>query len=242
MLNSRNAWFRVAYVLLVIGIAFLVIPPYKQYCENQYASQYYCATYEVTTFLGTFLDAHGAAINTLATIFIAAFTATLWVSTHLLWKAGRDQIKLAREEFIATHRPRVIVRFIQGPFHENGVYDEFVWVTIANIGETKATIIELGCDLARRTDRNAWVYPGLQAAPKPISPIFLESGARHTFKVRAHIPEAMIFTHADYELCVVGCIRYKDDNGRRLETGFLRINSGPEGFLPSKNPEDDYQD
>jgi heme/copper-type cytochrome/quinol oxidase subunit 2 len=34
-------------------------------------------------------------------------------------KTSQALARLAREEFVATHRPRVIVRFLQGPFHDD---------------------------------------------------------------------------------------------------------------------------
>jgi hypothetical protein len=49
--------------------------------------------------------------------------------------AAKDQVKLARTEFIATHRPRLIV-------HEVYIDGGRIWFRLANIGSTKATIVE----------------------------------------------------------------------------------------------------
>jgi hypothetical protein len=38
-------------------------------------------------------------------------------------KTSEALARLAREEFIATHRPHVIVRFLQGPFHDDDGYE-----------------------------------------------------------------------------------------------------------------------
>src|SRR5579883_3362954 len=55
---------------------------------------------------GRFADENGAVITALATIAIAAFTATLWITT------GR-QVRLAREEFLATHRPEIVIHSVE---------------------------------------------------------------------------------------------------------------------------------
>ena len=72
------------------------------------------------------------AVTAVATVFIALFTLTLWLSTKKMMAATKAAVDLASKEFIATHRPKVIVRFIQGPFHDENDYG-FVWVTFANI-------------------------------------------------------------------------------------------------------------
>jgi hypothetical protein len=161
-------------------------------------------------------------------------------------KTSQSLAKLAREEFTATHRPRVIVRFIQGPFHDDAGH-EFMWVTLANIGETAATITAIEGDLARRDAlTQIWQYPGLDGSPKPVSPVTLESGERHVVKVtaKAAVSDVEIFGDATgtYELCAVGCVRYQDGNGRTRETAFFRTNNGGEGFTSSTNKEDEYED
>jgi hypothetical protein len=161
-------------------------------------------------------------------------------------KTSQALAKLAREEFIATHRPRLIVRFIQGPFY-NDEGHEFMWVTFANVGETTATITAIGGDLARRdASTGNWRVPGIDGGLKPISPIILESGDRHvvTFTAKAPISDTEIFGDATgtYELCAVGGVRYQDGNGRTRETAFFRTSNGGEGFTASKNKEDEYED
>jgi len=191
------------------------------------------------------LQTYNGAVTAFATFWIAVFTVVLAFVTRRQAILTRKGIELANAEFIATHRPKIIVRFIQGAFYEGIDEHQFVWITIANIGETRAVIEAIGGDLARRIG-NEWLPPGLDAYAKPIAPITLESGQRHVFKVQARTPttDATIFQEAtqNVELCAVGVIQYRDGNGRLLETAFLRIDSGPEGFVPSKNPEDEYQD
>ncbi len=157
----------------------------------------------------------------------------------------RQSIELGNKEFVATHRPRIAVRFIQGPSHDENDC-EFVWITLVNKGETDATIVAIGRDLARRKGRGGWLPPGLDADLKPVTPVTLVSGERLVMSAKAQLPtgDKEIFAEAfdASELCAVGCIQYRDGNGRLLETGFLRIHDGQGNFLPSNNPEDEYQD
>jgi hypothetical protein len=74
MLNMR---FRLGLALLFVGLAFLGVPPYKQYCEGAYANQKDCAPYEMVASLGTFLEVHNAIIAAIATVAIAYFTWTI---------------------------------------------------------------------------------------------------------------------------------------------------------------------
>jgi hypothetical protein len=52
------------------------------------------------------------AITAVSTAFIALFTLTLWLSTWGLLRATNQSIRLARDEFISTHRPLLKVKFV----------------------------------------------------------------------------------------------------------------------------------
>lgn len=188
--------------------------------------------------------------------YVALFTGLLFVSTVMLWlstrglfKVTKQTVKLAREEFVASHRPRIRVRFVQGPWDETDGH-KVAHITLVNTGETQATIYESGCDLARREipERGGgWLPPGLTASPQPIDPIRLDSGQRLTITVRTKKPdgEAELFGYAvgNHELCIVGAIKYRDDNGISRETAFFRIDRQMGGSLrTSENPEDEYED
>jgi hypothetical protein len=192
---------------------------------------------------GRILDPNN--LTAISTFFIAAFTIVLaWVGYRQL-RLIRKSIDLARQEFAATHRPQIVVRFIHGPLHDENAF-EFVCITLVNKGETDGTIVAIRHDLARRKGRGDWLPPGLATDVKPVMPITLLSGERYVINVKAQSPtgDKEIFAEAvdDSELCVVGCIQYRDGNGRLLETGVLRIHDGQGNFLPSNNPEDEYQD
>jgi hypothetical protein len=182
-------------------------------------------------------------------LILAFSTVGLWVATISLYRAGNKQLELGRQEFIATHRPRVIVRFIQGPFPglPDGDGRQFIWVTFANIGETPATIETFGCGLNWRDEKGSWDPPGMLASPKDIPHLVLATGEGCFFVVKAANPygDGDIFrsTTDQSELCAVGRVQYRDENGVIRETAFFRIyDDESEAFIPSKNPEDEYQD
>lgn len=102
MLGDR--WFRFGLFLLFVGAAFVLVPPYEQYCERDYANQKYCAGYEISVAVGRVIEAHNILITALATVAIAAFTFTLWRSTRDLWEATRDQAALTRDALFHTER------------------------------------------------------------------------------------------------------------------------------------------
>jgi hypothetical protein len=198
---------------------------------------------------GRVIYAYRDGATAVSTIFIALFTATLWWSTKGMLNSTRESVELGRREFRSTHRPRIIVRFVQGPFLENaheGPMYQFIWVTLANVGVNPANIVAFGCDLARR-DKNGWRPPGLDAVAKEIAPITLASGERHTFTVRARAPytDTQIFadSFSAQKLCAVGTVSYSDGNGTVRETGFFRTyDEASEGFVKPENNEDEYQD
>jgi phosphatidylserine/phosphatidylglycerophosphate/cardiolipin synthase-like enzyme len=91
---TRRRWERVAGV----GVAILGL---------SIASLY------ILLCVGRFLEAHNGAISAIAAGVIAWFTVTLSRSTRRLAQDSVAQIKLARDEFNATHRPRVRARLVR---------------------------------------------------------------------------------------------------------------------------------
>ncbi len=175
-----------------------------------------------------------------ATVLIAVFTFTLW------WTTG-GLLRLTRAEFLATHRPRVIVRFIEAPTYDDEPR-EIVRVHVVNIGVNTATIYGFGGDLARRNiETRIWTPSGASGAITIIEPIRLESAARHVFVVRNRqaFQEVDILEDAwnRAEICVFGSILYRDDGDVTRETGFFRIfDRKSEKFIPSKDQGEEYED
>lgn len=180
---------------------------------------------------------------TASTILIAVFTVVLTSISFWQGRISARAIKLAREEFNATHRPYVKVRFTQGPFINEEGFQQ-AWVTVVNVGETPAWIVAFGADLPRRNKNNDWEIPGISASAIPIVEIQLVSGQRHFFTVTCKSQHsAFDETFGEYKLYLVGEIRYRDSNGVIRETGFFRVyDESLREFTPSKTDEGEYQD
>jgi hypothetical protein len=200
----------------------------------------------------TFFDKDSGALTAIATIAIAWFTWTLWGATTEQGRLTQQAIDLARAEFIGSHRPKIIVRFVQGPFPQfpDPANRPYVWVTVANVGVNRAIIEKFGADLARRVN-GQWMF-GIEAAPKPVSEIIpnrpssiiLMSGERYVFTVteRPH-SSGFVYSKPVGDLCLVGRILYRDDTNVTRETGFFRVSSeGRERFIASNDSEEEYQD
>lgn len=77
MLTLRGIVFRLGLALLFVGLAFVLIPPYAQYCEHNDNHEYACAIYEITASVIGVLNGYEPLITAVATGFIACFTITL---------------------------------------------------------------------------------------------------------------------------------------------------------------------
>ncbi|PKQ07870.1 MAG: hypothetical protein CVT72_01670 [Alphaproteobacteria bacterium HGW-Alphaproteobacteria-11] len=134
--------------------------------------------------------------------------------------------EITRKDFIATHRPRVVLR----NFH---ISDEIisdspiVEVVIANAGNTPAYIMKIGSDIPARMKENGnWL--GLAARPKILpNPIRLDAGEEYEFSVvRNSVLEGEDWWKIDggeAEFYLIGVIVYRDENQTTRKTGFLRV-------------------
>jgi hypothetical protein len=93
---------------------------------------------------GSFIDANNGAITALATIIIAAFTATLW-------RATTDQAKLTKEALIADKRAFVFAESLFSYWEngQNGMYNWRFRPVWRNSGDTATKRLEIhtNCEL-----------------------------------------------------------------------------------------------
>src|SRR6202043_3926282 len=61
------------------------------YCESDYANDYYCTAYRITMVLATLVETHNGALTAIATVFVGAFTYTLYKATKGLVDAAETQ-------------------------------------------------------------------------------------------------------------------------------------------------------
>jgi hypothetical protein len=123
MLNAKMFWLRLAFVLLIVGFAYLAIPPYVEYCQSNNANYYNCAAYEIGAVFGHFVKANDAAITALATAAIAWFTWTIR-------QVNKSQL---------AHSHQVERAYISGGFGERDTAHRN-FASIHNNGKTPAVI------------------------------------------------------------------------------------------------------
>jgi hypothetical protein len=183
------------------------------------------------------------AIVALSVIVLFQFFAFAWQGVQL-----RRAVKAANDEFVSTHRPKLIVREAYCPLPPPDGACVSIFVTIANIGETDATIVEsaVGFDLvtekryvcAPRCDkeRNDLDVAG------PIRP-----GEAHKFTVTSatRMWDAQAkSTYADPALgfFLVGSVAYKDMIGIRRQVAFWRkYDPASRRFVRDHRNENDYE-
>ncbi|HTW35213.1 MAG TPA: hypothetical protein VMD53_11405 [Rhizomicrobium sp.] len=89
---------------------------------------------------GVTLDDNADLLTALATLAVAGFTLTLWLTSNEQARLTRKAIEVARDEFTTTHRPRIRIRFITP--HSNKSGTATFRVVAANVGETPANVTE----------------------------------------------------------------------------------------------------
>lgn len=170
---------------------------------------------------------------------VAFFTFLLFIVGGVQGKLIANQIKLGRDEFNATHRPRLRLRTVTV---SDLVPDKQVpaRIEISNFGDGDAEIVSFGVDIFyRHANPEAPVSYG--AAPKPVSRTIMP-GQQIILDVLGSnvLTENMILNlhMTDAALCLLGIIGYKDKNGTVRNTSFFRIyHTGYKKFM--KAPESD---
>lgn len=209
------------------------------------------------TYIGTWLEMHSPAITAVSTAAIAFFTVVLVCVSRVQAKLTRRAIALAREEFLATHRPRVAVRRISVDI-DRAANKLGVQYTISNIGDSTATIIAIS-ERLWLPDSSTNLPPLPPYDPPRIESIKLESGESellrydepagellHIYDVQSGFAKAMIEdgkTVNGPELLFLGFVRYEDAIHRSRETAFLRRQDfTTKRFSPIEERDYEYQD
>jgi hypothetical protein len=182
---------------------------------------------------------------TFFTGILAFATIGLGISTLGLYLAGERQLKLARNEFVSTHRPKLIIRQLQ---LDKLLPDQIVKVqlSIINIGETEATLRFIAAEIAL-WNRRYWEAPGIDPIAKPFGPKVIRNGQRISavivsrFKITAEQIKAA--QQGNLIICAVGEFTYIDAIGTERRTGFRRnYDFSTDMFIASENIDQEYQD
>jgi hypothetical protein len=174
-----------------------------------------------------------------------------WVQLKLMRVAVSDGTliaKTAREEFLATHRPRIRVRRI-ALSQDTKTGDNHVSFTIANVGGTIAHITG-GMDRIEYRPK----LLGLPNIQKPIRGGFpigaapLYAGAQNSYTIHDEavmvdfqFERGIVADNRMKRLYCYGFIVYTDNLGTIRETGFCRVFEG-DSFIRINNPDYEYED
>lgn len=181
--------------------------------------------------------------TSLFTIVLTIATIAMAASTHALWRETTRAGDLAREEFIATHRPRVIVRRVQGPIDDGATGKQTVFVTVVNIGETHAIIEHFGGEILDDSDWS--LRPSGEHTLMPLDrDVVLNGGEAHIFHIEAALGTVRRANVAlSRDQVVSGALIYRDGNKIARETSFRRRYSRErQRFIRIDNSEDEYAD
>lgn len=268
----RTFAFCVLLVVLVFAAVSFFVPLYPEICsKSENSGKEECAAHYITTFVllsvGEFLEAHDGAIVATATIFIAWFTfqlrsATVGLkdSTDKLWSAGETQIALigrqtdlaekqhglAREEFFASHRPRISVTRMSVQQSPNAPLKiNFIFVNNGE-AEAKECLWNAGILLLEELGAIHGIFDYSQnVRGKFKGPLAVGMAAN------ADVVDKINLDPRDYDdilakrkfLHVIGAITYDDNNEVTRSMGFLRCyDAGRRRFRVVDDPEYEYQD
>jgi hypothetical protein len=191
-------------------------------------------------FIGEFFEAHDKGI-------VAAFTVILAISTILLWDATKKSIKLASDEFISTHRPRLIVRqlVVRKPI----IVDHTIIIdySIINLGETDA-IPRFMCFqiLLWNPIEGTW-FPDLNQNVPEIHIPPIVGGQR----VQVEQPSSFTVTSQQLQnvmngtliVTAIGELIYNDRRNVARRTGFRRVyDPKTDWFIASPSTDHEYCD
>jgi hypothetical protein len=169
------------------------------------------------------------AVTAWATVVIGFFTVVLAFATIIQAAFTRAAIRLARDEFISSHRPRVILREVIWEGHADIHY------TLVNVGETRATIVESWV-MVEFVRQGSAVRPLRSLGHDDLGRIVLAAGEMREFTcvVPGELRVAMMFPDTRRigiegrepvlgERYFTGTIVYADDLDIRRQSAFRRI-------------------
>jgi hypothetical protein len=251
----RRALLLVALLLAadILFSLFATCDQISHYPRQNYTPEKYCtalagpligSVWRIFVWVGHILHEYDKEIVALFTAILTISTVALWWSTRKLWVAGENQFKLAREEFIATHRPKIKIHAVEITRREVSETDIRIGASILcfNIGESAAKNVEV----------RGQIFMGPSFAidvQRPIVRTFPEVSSGQ--KLRAEMNSDWQVVHAAagrrtgiFCYCI-GWIAYCDDNGYRRETGFCLqaefSNSDGDRWVSAGKPEYEYE-
>ena len=159
---------------------------------------------------GSFIDANSGGITALATLVIAAFTATLWVATS-------RQAKLTREAFVADKRAFVFATGFNQTYEQDkatGLYNWRLRPVLRNSGGTPTKDMEMyvACEIRNSQLPTGYAFtPQAQNVAKGMMPPVFELQGGLAPPGSAITPQDIIDSQTGRKFIYLwGWIRYRD--------------------------------
>jgi hypothetical protein len=193
--------------------------------------------------LNVFLETYEHSLIAGFTIVLAFSTIALWWSTSKLWVSTNEAVKLAREEFIATHRPKVIVHAVdvkRFPDASNPQASELDKVGAILLCVNKGRGIAINVEVRGTTMVSSSVPDAKIQRPVIKTVDSLESGIKIWIEINTEraVQELRVSPQPMY---FIGTISYFDKIGNRRETGFCYMFHPPaEGWMRIDAKTHDY--
>jgi hypothetical protein len=187
-------------------------------------------------------------LTALATVAVAIFTLTLWLTSWRQARIAQETIDLARSEFISTHRPKIIVHSVTLPLDFASVQSGMVigaFVLYFNVGSTTARNIEIRARIMRSNfpiQSGIFVSDSVRARSQE-----LRAGMKDYFQIHSEhlVSSERIVQEAaqrpEVSVICMGTIRYEDELGTLRETAFCqRFDAVAERWASAQSPEYEY--
>lgn len=233
-----------APVLAVFALIGTLSPSYQK-CVVDHLHETVASSPHIPLFLlceGAFIDENNGTLTALATIAIAGFTLTLWLATTEQGRLTRETLKLARDEFNASHRPKIIIHSIE--FRRIPGEEEIdrigASILCFNTGNAAAEDVQVRGDILVTDSLSIDVQrPLLNTIAE------LPSGIKLRFEVTSERPvrELPHLLKQATPYCI-GTVAYLDQNHMRRETGFCfiikEITAHGACWVSAESPEHEY--
>ena len=185
--------------------------------------------------------------------------ATILQFGALLWQGWqiRRQITLAHEEFVASHRPKFVIRephlaVIHCPADPPEKVDYQIRFALTNAGETEGTLVE-SFVVVMEMSKDGWTHLGVEGTHDFFGHIALPAGGHReiTIDMRPKISETItknLTFHRQYPewneiLFLRGTVVYGDENGINRRTAFCRhLEYSTLRFRRTDDPDYEYCD
>lgn len=180
-----------------------------------------------------------------ATVVLAILAALQWVV--MLWQGRwiKKQVMLGREEFNASHRPRIKIRSINTVDIKHS-QPPVVEIYVINTGSTTATINDVLFTFSPRNRSNKKIDVKLPSITQPYTGKPMPPGNWATIPItndcvlKDDVQYGMGF--GSEELCFWGRIDYLDVNGISRHTGFFRVYNPDSHSFVHTQKDDEYAD